>query len=137
MLSVGKLKTRSRLRALETKHFSIMNFQQRWPSAELTDTTDTSMRVAGPVSLCDSGQMFHPRWNSEIWETTAVHWHTGNRYRVKSFQWFPAGTVLQCLHRMDVDCWIVDPQRTILMNGLSQDWLDDNEPGSAVTLPLF
>ena len=96
------------------------------------------MRVGGPISLFDSAPMFHPKWNPDVWETTAMHWHTGNRYRVKSWQWFPPGnTVLQCLHRMDVDCWIVDPQLTILMNGFSQDWLDDNEPGAAVTIPLF
>jgi hypothetical protein len=102
--------------------------------------TDSAMNVAGPLDIvldqkCNPSK--HSLSGGRTYYGTGHDWRSDNRYRWVSYQWFPVGTVLVCLHRIDTDCWIVDPQRTISKNGFSQDWLDDNEPGDAVTIPLF
>ena len=61
------------------------------------------------------------------------------RFRVIIGRWFPIGTVVVCDSAIDIDCFCVDVAQTILENGYSQTWLDDNEPGggNAFQIPLF
>lgn len=63
------------------------------------------------------------------WKGTAWHWATDQRFRILSSQWFPFHAVLETDGAVDLDCFMVSKERTMLKCGLTQEWLDANEPG--------
>jgi hypothetical protein len=72
------------------------------------------------------------------WTGVGYLWRVRETFRVWSSQWFPIGTVLVCDDRFDVDCWVVNVEKTILENGLRQEWLDANQPSdNDFQIPLF
>ena len=70
---------------------------------------------------------------------TGWHWPSDQRFRLLTPQWFPLGTVLEVNGAVDLDCWMVNKQQTMLRCGFTQEWLDDNEPGNGLDgqIPLF
>ena len=49
-------------------------------------------------------------------------------YRCWSQGWFPAGTILVCDNTLDIDCFIVNYEKTIEVNFFDPDWLIENQP---------
>lgn len=82
------------------------------------------------------GSLHHAR-NHRSWWGIAWDYRINERFRVLTAQWFPVGTVLVCEGAIDIDCFLVDVDRTMLENGQSQEWLDAHEPGSSDQLGLF
>ena len=64
------------------------------------------------------------------WKGVGYMWRTKETFRIWSPQWFPVGTVLVCDDRFDIDCWVVNAERTIKENVFRQDWLDAHQPGA-------
>ena len=82
------------------------------------------------------GRMQRTFSNPDLWRVNVDLYRLGITESVTSLQWFPVGTVL-VTRLYDWNRLVVDAQATILENGLSQDWLDENEPRTWPTLPLF
>ena len=82
------------------------------------------------------GKLYRRGWG---WRGSAWHYQTDQRFRILSSQWFPSNTVLETDGAIDLDCFMVSKERTMLRCGFTQEWLDSIEPGKDGDdqIPLF
>lgn len=60
--------------------------------------------------------------------TTGYNFGKEEAYRCWSQGWLPIGAILVCDNTLDIDCFIVNYEKTIEVNCLDPDWLTENQP---------
>ena len=76
------------------------------------------------------------RCKSVGWYGVGFNFALGESFRVFSRCWFPAGSIVVCNSLCDIDCYLVDPERTCDCNNFCPEWLKENEPNN-LQLNLF
>tara|TARA_Y100001968_G_C19042882_1_gene565387 strand:+ start:294 stop:599 length:306 start_codon:yes stop_codon:yes gene_type:complete len=74
------------------------------------------------------GSKFYP-CRTIGWYTIGFNFALEESYRCWSQGWFPACSILVCDQIMDIDCFVVNYEKTIDVNAFDPEWLKKNEPG--------